>query len=670
MALVPEGTEQIGGSEVWRFRDPTDGKVFLTDNYIQALHLGAPPKTPEFSNAAPQVAAPAAMPDARTASLGGDFASPSELASSADRQKTVDALAASEAAKREQVKAVGGYGYVDTYSGRETGVSQPVSAPPMIATGPDTNRRQGMMTRESMPQVEPQQAPMAPTSSMPQPRALLTPEQGQALLTPQRISWGARKGGEMEQGKSTSGIGEDSLKELKGTHDKLYDRQQELVDMQAQNRVMELSTKNKQLSLADQQLSEQVATKQREAAERERLVAAEKKKLDDEEQKIVSRSPEVGRLWKQKGSGALAITAVLAGVNEFARIYGRTGGENNVLNIMNTAIERDLDEQAAEIAADKDAIGRRKNALAERLANGEDPKFAREALKNLMLKQQQVQLDHEDTRKLLRASGVDAEQARVALANAYLEGRMKLEQMQQEKVDYKMQQARAAGSRFETPEEMAKRVNTTVDTTRKVAENAGLVPTEKQADMLYAEQLKQSGEGAGTLQTAQVTGLNKAMSNAKLYKRATTNIEKIFDSGEDIELDPSLWSKWQSFTSTFKGDRAAQEDTFGVGGAKLMDEVNTAVSGTHNEALGTLQEADKRNIIQSIVGDGKRETILSNLQAMENKSLDELKTWAQSLSAKQNETFRAQASPDEAGIIDRARNNDRNLGEVPDLRDR
>jgi hypothetical protein len=112
------------------------------------------------------------------------------------------------------------------------------------------------------------------------------------------------------------------------------------------------------------------------------------------------------------------------------------------------------------------------------------------------------------------------------------------------------------------------------------------------------------------------------------------------------------------------------EDTFGVGGAKLMDEVNTAVSGTHNEALGTLQEADKRNVIQSIIGNGKRETILANLAAMENKSLDELKTWAQSLSAKQNNTFRAQASPDEADIIDRARGNERDMGEVPDLRDR
>jgi hypothetical protein len=636
MALVPEGTEQVGGNEVWRFRDPTDGKVFLTDNYIQALHLGAPPKTPEFANAAP---APAAATDAR---LARNVIQPGGAPAGATQRNVM----------------------------QPTPTATDAPAPPMIATEPDTNRRQGMMTRESMPQVEPQQAPQAPTSSMPQPRALLTPEQGQALLTPQRISWGAREGGEMEQGKSTSGIGEDSLTELKGTHDKLYDRQQALADMQAQNRVMELSTKNKQLSLADQQLNEKIAEKQREAAERERLVAAEKKKLDDEEQKIVSRSPEVGRLWKQKGSGALAVTAVLAGINEFARIYGRTGGENNVLNIMNTAIERDLDEQAAEIAADKDAIGRRKNALAERLANGEDPKFAREALKNLMLKQQQVQLDHEDTRKLLRASGVDAEQASVSLANAYLEGRMKLEQMQQEKVDYKMQQARAAGSRLETPEEMAKRVNTTVDTTRKVAENAGLVPTEKQADMLYAEQLKQSGEGAGTLQTAQVSGLNKAMSNAKLYKRAGTNIEKIFESGEEVELDPSLWSKWQPFTSTLKGDRAAMEDTFGVGGAKLMDEVNTAVSGTHNEALGTLQEADKRNVIQSIIGNGKRETILANLAAMENKSLDELKTWAQSLSAKQNNTFRAQASPDEADIIDRARGNERDMGEVPDLRDR
>jgi hypothetical protein len=499
---------------------------------------------------------------------------------------------------------------------------------------------------------------------------LLTSEQGVALLTPQKKSWGAQAGGEIEQGKTTSGIAPDALADMRAGQDVLFDRQKELNNLEHSNRVVELGARNKQLAMQDAQLTEQVEKQRRETAERERLIGDEKKKLDDAEQKIVSRSPDAGRLWKRKGNGALAVTALLAGINEFARIYGRTGGENNVLNIMNTAIERDLDDQASEIAADKDAIRLRKNALAERLADGEDPKFAREALRTMMLKQQQVQLEHEDTRKLLRASGVETEKASIALGQAYLEGRMKLEQLNTEKVDYKMQQARAAGSRFETPDEVAKRVTSTVGAARTVAEAAGLVPTEKQADMLYAENLKNGGSGSEPLQTAQVGGINKAMNNAKVYDQAKADIARIFDSGEEIELDPSWFTKAQPVTRFLQGDRAATEDIMGVGGAKVEDIMNKVMSSTHSEALGTLQEPDKKNIKQALYGDGKKETILRNLERMENQSLDELKTWTLSLRENQKTKLRAEASGKEGELLDRATSGQRAMDEAPDLRDR
>lgn len=108
------------------------------------------------------------------------------------------------------------------------------------------------------------------------------------------------------------------------------------------------------------------------------------RKLDEKEQELEGRAADPRRLFNESPiAGWLGALAV--GLGAFGAAV--TGSRNFALDIINKAINDDIAQQEAEIASDKDAIANRKNAYARELANGADPKFAKQELTVMMKRQ-------------------------------------------------------------------------------------------------------------------------------------------------------------------------------------------------------------------------------------------------------------------------------------------
>jgi hypothetical protein len=114
--------------------------------------------------------------------------------------------------------------------------------------------------------------------------------------------------------------------------------------------------------------AEQRAAEQMQAlnARREQYVAQEQKKLQALAAKAQAEI-DPNQLWKEKGTAAQAGAAIMMAIGEFASQWRKTG-RNGAMQVVNQAIDRNIDAQKSNLSAARNAFDMRQNLYQQNLA--------------------------------------------------------------------------------------------------------------------------------------------------------------------------------------------------------------------------------------------------------------------------------------------------------------
>lgn len=209
----------------------------------------------------------------------------------------------------------------------------------------------------------------------------------------------------------------------------LQERQK--IDTQLSNIDLDRSQKEAQASLdAIKQIREQEEQFAIEREERQKLQRQREEELMGqvravtEEYKNMEVDPD--RLFKKKGTGAKFLAAIAAGLGAYASAM--TGTRNFALDIINSAIDDDIEAQKTEIAQAAGAITEQRNLLNDLIRKGMSDTEAEAAARAIMLQRAEQML--EQRLALIQKSDVKArgDLMRQQLQNETL---LKMEQLKQ-----------------------------------------------------------------------------------------------------------------------------------------------------------------------------------------------------------------------------------------------
>lgn len=467
------------------------------------------------------------------------------------------------------------------------------------------------MSQETM-SVAPTPEPEAPPPPHRDPAAEFEQALGNAVPLPQRFKRAvAREAGYRPQSMQVSGADPNAVQKLSDEYDALEQRRAAVAEAQLgaaeENAANERINARVQRMDAEDKLAKQERVVKLKEEDKRRHMAM----LDAEEQQMTKRSPDTERIFKQKGSGTYFLTALMRGLGELGAAM-RRDGRNSTAELIDRRIDQDIAEQESEIAADKDAVAKRKNAYAAMLADGLDPEFAREKLRWMQSLQAEAvarEAAAETSSQQARAYFLQQADER-AVAN--LEFKKGLLDKQSVKIDSKYDQG-SRGGLVEDPNyynklEKAVKARNTIR-----AENMGTTPDAYESGK-KTEATNAASGGNGKLATSIVAPLNEAISNLRAADQATGDLQAVLNKGGDVNLSPSGFRNWQPVDEFVNGKRSADEDRFGKEGALVRDIIGKEMTSTRNAALGTLSESDKRNQTDNAIGDGNPETVMRYMQ--------------------------------------------------------
>jgi hypothetical protein len=547
MALNFDGQEEIApGVNAFRFKTP-DGKNWYERDPMKAMQLGMPP---DFANAAQK---PAAPPDMRLASN----------AHQAPAQGNGPGFATQEELLRSKLEA------------------------------PDTPAPMAAQQAEQKPQRDP--------------NAEFENSLNEAVPLPQRYKRAAaREAGYTPESMQVSGADPKALEKLATQYDKLETKRMEVAEAQleaTQHQAIkdQFNAQSDALEAQDKIVAQERKVKFQEDAKRRHMAA-----LDTEEQRVAKQTPDADRFFKKAGTGSFFLAALMQGLGEIGAAM-RKDGRNPARDIINKRIEQDIDEQVAEVAADKDAVAKQKNAYASMLADGMDPEFAREKLRWL----QGVKAESVAREAAATTASAQAQQHFLAQADEWAAENLKFKAGLIDKQDVKTSlkyDRGSAGGVYEDPN-YYKNLESAVGARNTLrAEAMGTTPDAYQAGK--KQEATAAVTGGEKIPVSTVTSLNEAISNVRAADKAVGDLDTVLsDKDADINLHPSTFRAMQPFTEFTQGERAAAEDRYGAAGAKVRDIVGTEMTSTRSPALGSLSESDKKNQTDNAIADGDPATI-------------------------------------------------------------
>ena len=413
-----DGQEEIApGVNAFRFKTP-DGKNWYERDPMKAMQLGMPP---DFANAAPK---PAAPPDMRLASN----------AHQAPAQDSGPGFATQEELLRSKLEA-------------------PDTPAPMAA----------------------QQAEQRPQAPLRDPNAEFENSLNEAVPLPQRYKRAAaRAAGYTPESMQVSGADPKALEKLATQYDKLETKRMEVAEAQleaTQHQAIkdQFNAQSDALEAQDKIVAQERKVKFQEDAKRRHMAA-----LDTEEQRVAKQTPDSDRFFKKAGSGSFFLAALMQGLGEIGAAM-RKDGRNPARDIINKRIEQDIDEQVAEVAADKDAVAKQKNAYASMLADGMDPEFAREKLRWL----QGVKAESVAREAAATTASAQAQQHFLAQADEWAQENLKFKAGLIDKQDVKTSlkyDRGSAGGVYEDPNYNKKLLETIASRNALRAEQGGTTP--------------------------------------------------------------------------------------------------------------------------------------------------------------------------------------------------
>lgn len=119
----------------------------------------------------------------------------------------------------------------------------------------------------------------------------------------------------------------------------------------------------------------------------EGAVIEQRKMLDD----LSKSKKDPDRIWKERGTGARIAAAIGMALGAFGAAL--TGGRNGAMDIVNSAIDRDLDAQESEIQVKRDKINIQGNLIAQIRQSGVDERSARSMARQHYLEQTAATLE-------------------------------------------------------------------------------------------------------------------------------------------------------------------------------------------------------------------------------------------------------------------------------------
>lgn len=636
------------GERAYNFQDPNDGAKFSTVNPLMAFTLGAPTpedeaKQAEFLNPAASIKAPSPMPDARLAS---NLAVPVTNPEYGHEQPVSEQPASDSQALTDAGIDVGALtsGRPQQRSGSKiTNLDNPVSVqresvsgatPPATGLTLETLGAQQPTPVADTPQT-PARAPMPAVSD-------LVVDQP-SVVNPQdlerRYSPGSAAGYEAT-GRTTKGIDPGDAGELRQLDD-------DLVQAQKDQQLAETLAKRDEAMLRSSEFAERDAALRQEQEEKQALALkqeAEKKALEDrinaDEQAVAKKHPSMANVYKN--GGTVAVAALFAGLGELGRGLTRSGS-NTALEMINRAVDQSLNEQAAEIAGDKDAIAKRKNALAMYLADGHDPKYARLAAENLQLARERLALEDADVQKQLGRMGIDHQAAINGIAQEQLKRRTEMAKLKQIELDEKYRQARAGG--LESEEAALDRAVRMAEKRAKLGELEGTRLTTGERAKVVEGRLAQGAAKEKPIATHITGNIDKAASNVLTYKRALASIAEAKGSGEDIELSPSGFRQAQPFTEFTQGEAAADKDRYGDAGARIVNTMKQVNSSVYNPVSGVQGEKEYARAIEQYLEAGDLAAAEKKLQERQAEAEQHLSNALQGLTEDERARVLKHADP-------------------------
>lgn len=134
-----------------------------------------------------------------------------------------------------------------------------------------------------------------------------------------------------------------------------------------------------------------LAQENAEAARKEAEFQARVDEAEREQRQAVDELAQMkvdpGGLWKEQGDGAAVVAALAIALDNLRRGFFRDNGPNNPQQIVNAAIQRNLNKQESEIAIQRDKVNAKGNMLARLTARIGDQRQARSVMRQGLLEQ-------------------------------------------------------------------------------------------------------------------------------------------------------------------------------------------------------------------------------------------------------------------------------------------
>ena len=179
----------------------------------------------------------------------------------------------------------------------------------------------------------------------------------------------------------------------------------------------------KDLNKQDEELKLAQEERQRQQRLREEELMAQVSAATNE---YKSAEVDPDRLFKKKGTGSKILAALAAGLGAYASAM--TGTKNFALDIINSAIDDDIDAQKTEIAQKAGAITEQRNLLNDLIRKGMSDTEAEKAARVIMIERVELQLKE----RLEKISGAAAkQQGQLLQEQLNNEKQLKLEELKQ-----------------------------------------------------------------------------------------------------------------------------------------------------------------------------------------------------------------------------------------------
>lgn len=502
MAFNFDSQIDVGGRPAWRFVNET-GSGYLESNPMRAAQMGAPvpgltkPQAPPVPDPRLALAPGEDMTGAAMAQTAGPYqvqGAPPEAPPQVSDVEIKNQIMAEAAARQAAA------------SGGQPG-AMPVS---------DVQRREPSEREQALRVALNNEVPLGGL-----------PQQSSGMVYSAPVQEGY-----VNQGRKVSGPDEERIDQRRQAIGEIQDAKIDFAKRQMERDLYQADAERAGAATEATLRQIEMAEAEAEKAQLERYYKDGWDSINRDAQEASKASADPNRFLNNKGFGGKLMAAVMIGIGEYgSRMSG--GGPNLAHTIIQNAIDKDIQQQRDEIAANKEAVGERRNAFARELADGKDPKFAEAKLKYL------ANLHAEAVARESAAAARDPriraafEQTALSSAEEAQKLYLELDKLQQIEATQKWQQGRSGGWREMTAAERAKDAQARAaeaeanDKVRNIySRNMGL-PAEMDTDAVAAANKSaavsqaQSGSGQETqqyqraLQVAGVPEAEKQLDNLK-----------------------------------------------------------------------------------------------------------------------------------------------------------